>query len=176
MACCATRGVVLSDRDLAGRVALAFAPTFMIGFERELRGSPAGDELWIAGSVLQRLGVARVVVCCGRSCERMHEQPNQRVGARGSEEVGGVGPWVGFAIFAADVSRALGGAARLSNPAGADGVQLGSVCRSIRWSSGRGRWSSLWRASLTGVAAPWARHWRAVAGSRAARTIPPQRR
>jgi putative Mg2+ transporter-C (MgtC) family protein len=35
-----------NDLDLLGRVALAFALCFVIGFERELRGSPAGDRTY----------------------------------------------------------------------------------------------------------------------------------
>jgi putative Mg2+ transporter-C (MgtC) family protein len=37
------RGRVPSDWDLVARVAVGFVLAFAIGFERELRGSPAGD-------------------------------------------------------------------------------------------------------------------------------------
>ena len=36
----------MSEWDLVGRVALGFGLTFVVGFERELRGGPAGDRTY----------------------------------------------------------------------------------------------------------------------------------
>lgn len=45
-----------TDIDLVGRVGLAFVLAFVIGFEREIRGSPAGDRTY----ALVGLGAAAV--------------------------------------------------------------------------------------------------------------------
>src|SRR5262245_62166278 len=93
MTCCATLGVVPSDWDLAGRVALAFALTFVIGFERELRGGPAGDRAYsLVG--MAAAAIAAVAVTKG-----------------GANAIAGVVTGVGF-IGAALVFRGEGGVLR----------------------------------------------------------------
>jgi len=93
MGCCATLGVVPSDWDLAGRVALAFALTFVIGFERELRRGPAGDRTYsLVG--MASAAIAAVAVTKG-----------------GANAIAGVVTGVGF-IGAALVFRGEGGVLR----------------------------------------------------------------
>lgn len=52
------------DLDLLGRIALAFGLAFVLGFERELRGAPAGDRTY---ALIGTSAAAVTAVCFTRS-------------------------------------------------------------------------------------------------------------
>jgi putative Mg2+ transporter-C (MgtC) family protein len=56
------------DWDLIGRIAVAFGLGFVIGFEREVRGGPAGDRTFaLVGTAAGAIGVVAAVLSAGNA-------------------------------------------------------------------------------------------------------------
>jgi putative Mg2+ transporter-C (MgtC) family protein len=60
--------LVTHDWDLIGRIAVAFALTFAIGFERQVRGGPAGDRTYsLVGTAAAAISVVAVTRGAGNA-------------------------------------------------------------------------------------------------------------
>lgn len=58
----------MHDWDLIGRIAVAFGLSFVIGFEREVRGGPAGDRTFaLVGTAAAAIGVVAAVLSAGNA-------------------------------------------------------------------------------------------------------------
>jgi putative Mg2+ transporter-C (MgtC) family protein len=64
----ATLDVMTHDWDMIGRIAVAFGLSFAIGFEREVRGGPAGDRTFaLVGTAAGAIGVVAAALSAGNA-------------------------------------------------------------------------------------------------------------